>query len=141
MDMPILRPIPYKKDNTIKTLMSFTRRWEVVEDWSVDVFGCGTVVIPRGFTFDGASIPKVFRNILSPVGILMIPGIVHDFCYAHHYLCVKIINREIVKCKIKKWEADLIFLKTANRVNGLRFINNIAYWAIKRFGQSAWDGK
>ena len=40
-------------------------------------------VIPAGFKFDGASIPKFLRTFFSPVGVLLIGGLVHDYMYKY----------------------------------------------------------
>ena len=41
-------------------------------------------VIPAGFKFDGASIPKFLHPFLSPqVGVLLIGGLVHDYAYKY----------------------------------------------------------
>jgi hypothetical protein len=89
--------------------------------------------------FDGASIPKLFRNLLSPTGILFIPGLVHDFAYRYHFLYVEEFDGKDDKYSITKDEADLLFLNLANRVNGKRAINNVAYMAVKYFGYHAWN--
>ena len=36
-------------------------------------------VIPAGFKFDGASIPKFLHTFLSPVGVLLMGGLIHDY--------------------------------------------------------------
>ena len=41
----------------------------------------------QGFVFDGASIPKFLRTFFSPVGVLLMGGLVHD--YAYKYACLK----------------------------------------------------
>ena len=46
-------------------------------------------VIPAGFTFDGASIPKFLRSFFSPVGVLLIGGLVHDYAYKYTTLLRK----------------------------------------------------
>ena len=39
------------------------------------------IVIPEGFVFDGASVPRLLWGLLSPTGLLLIGGLVHDFGY------------------------------------------------------------
>ena len=49
-----------------------------MEDWYFRLPKNKTIIkIPKGFEFDGASIPRPFWWILSPVGLLFIPGLVH----------------------------------------------------------------
>jgi hypothetical protein len=37
------------------------------------------IILPADFELDGASIPRIFWGILSPVGLLLIPGLIHDY--------------------------------------------------------------
>jgi hypothetical protein len=122
----------------VDTIKGYTRKWEVVEEYEARmVMLC--VCIPRGFIFDGASIPKVFRGLLSPVGILLIPGMVHDFAYRYHAILTPGNQDRHNMQPITKKNADLIFLNLANEINGKRIINRIAYLAVKYFGHKAWN--
>ena len=38
-------------------------------------------VIEKGFEFDGASVPKFLAMWLSPTGVLLMGGLVHDYGY------------------------------------------------------------
>ena len=77
--------------------------------------------------------------MLSPVGILLIPAIVHDFCYRYHWLCVEDETGSQFSRDITKEEADLLFLAIANQVNSMPKINMVAYLAVKYFGKKAWS--
>ena len=37
----------------------------------------------QAFQFDGASIPKFLRTFFSPVGVLLMGGLVHDYMYKY----------------------------------------------------------
>lgn len=141
MNMPKLRPVPFPAgDGYFKTLITFTRKWEVIEDYRLLIPEKPTIIIPRGFIFDGASIPKMLRWFLSPVGILLIPGLVHDFGYRYNYLLCKIGDTHEWHMKdAGKAEFDTLFLEIANHINGLPALNILAYWAVKYFGQGAWN--
>ena len=41
----------------------------------------GKIEIPAGFITDGASVPRIFWNVLSPFGDYFGAAIVHDFLY------------------------------------------------------------
>jgi Protein of unknown function (DUF1353) len=46
---------------------------------------CGTFTIPVGFLTDGATIPKIFWNVLSDTDPnILYPAFAHDFCYSVH---------------------------------------------------------
>lgn len=42
----------------------------------------GTIYVPSGFVTDGASIPRIFWNILSPFGPYFKAAVVHDYLYS-----------------------------------------------------------
>lgn len=140
MYMPTLKPIPFSRTKeSFKTFWGYTRKWEIADDYWIVMLGYPTIFIPHGFTFDGASIPKIFRGLLSPVGILLIPAIVHDFCYHYHWLYVEDETESPFSRNITKEEADLLFLAIANQVNGMSKINMTAYLAVNYFGNKAWS--
>jgi len=73
-DMPKLTPVPIKTKGKgfwkgIAMWLLSTRNWVIVEDWKYNLNGT-EYVIPAGFQFDGASIPKFLRTFFSPVGVL-----------------------------------------------------------------------
>ena len=144
--MPILRPLPIEtKDKSLLkrtgAWLSATRKWEVMEDWHY-TYGLYTILIPKGFIFDGASIPKIFRNLLSPTGILLIPGLLHDFAYKYNYLLyqdqqLKLINK--IYGGFSQGFFDQIFLDVAKQVNGMHKIDKLAYYALRLGGKKAWN--
>ena len=86
MEMPVLRPVrmdtkdkPWYK--RLYTWLVESRKWELMEDYVIDIGGLYKIFVPRGFIFDGASVPKLFWPVLSPTGILLVGGLVHDFAY------------------------------------------------------------
>jgi len=93
MKMPKLIPLPIKtKDKNFFAQMLIwiteVRTWEIVEDWEYDLPDGKKVVVPSGFVFDGASIPRPLWVILSPTGLLLIPGLIHDFGYRFDYIWI-----------------------------------------------------
>ena len=58
------------------------RRWEISKDFVYELNGV-KYVIPKGFTFDGASVPKFLATFLSPVGVLLLGGLIHDYAYKY----------------------------------------------------------
>ena len=66
---PTMRPIPIKTKGKgfftmIKMWLLGTRHWEIANDFEYEVNG-EKFVIPAGFKFDGASIPKFLHPFLS----------------------------------------------------------------------------
>lgn len=134
--MPLMRPIPIptKGKSWWKSLWIWaktTRQWEIMEDWEFFISYLNLMIlIPKGFIFDGASIPKGLRSIYSPVGILLLPGLLHDYGYRFGYLLRKIPGGfEATKINFTRKDWDNLFLKVSVQVNGFNVLNK-----LPRFG-------
>ena len=140
--MPILQPIQIKTKGKgfwkgiILWLLS-TRNWILKEDWKYNIDGT-EYVIPAGFQFDGASIPKFLRTFFSPVGVLLIGGLVHDYAYKYKTLLKK--NKKDTMGEITQKKADEIFRDINIIVNGFYSMNRLAYWSLRLGGFVAWNG-
>ena len=95
-------------------------------------------MIPAGFQFDGASIPKFLRTFFSPVGVLLIGGLVHDYAYKYKTLLKK--NKKDTMGEITQKKADEIFRDINIIVNGFYSMNRLAYWSLRLGGFVAWNG-
>jgi len=146
-EMPKLRPIsiPTKGKSFfggIYVWMFKVRTWEVVDDWVYEIDGV-EYVIRTGFIFDGASIPRSFWHILNPIGILLIPGLIHDWAYKYAGLerVTKITTRKIHSetISMNQADSDSLFYQTAVSINGLKFVNWLAYKSLRLFGFFAWN--
>ena len=117
--------------------MLSTRNWILKEDWKYNIDGT-EYVIPAGFQFDGASIPKFLRTFFSPVGVLLIGGLVHDYAYKYKTLLKK--NKKDTMGEITQKKADEIFRDINIIVNGFYTMNRLAYWSLRLGGFVAWNG-
>ena len=140
--MPKLTPVPIKTKGKgfwkgiVMWLLS-TRNWVIVEDWKYNLNG-SEYVIPKGFQFDGASIPKFLRTFFSPVGVLLVGGLVHDYMYK--YACLKRTDKKGSLLLVDQKRADQIFRDINIEVNGFYFMNYLAYWSLRLGGWVAWNG-
>ena len=146
--MPKLTPIPIptkEQDGTLARLIVYvteSRKWQVAEDWRYEHEGT-VFIVPKGFVFDGASIPRPFWALLSPIGLLLIPGLIHDFGYRYDYIWCQDDDAECGY--VKKHEHagqpfwDQLFYAVGHEVNGMKVIDGIAYIALKSFGCFAWN--
>ena len=140
--MPHIKPIPIKTKGKgfwkaiIMWLLS-TRNWELTQDWKYNIDGT-EYVIPKGFTFDGASIPKFLRTFFSPVGVLLIGGLVHDYMYK--YTHCKPVSAKGALLVVDQKKADQIFRDINIVVNGFYTMNYLAYWSLRIGGFVAWNG-
>ena len=140
--MPHLKPIPIKTKGkgfwkAIVMWLLSTRNWELIEDWKYNIDG-KEYIIPKGFQFDGASIPKFLRTFFSPVGVLLIGGLVHDYMYK--YTHCKPVSAKGALLVVDQKRADQIFRDINIEVNGFYFMNYLAYWSLRIGGFVAWNG-
>ena len=111
------------------------RHWEIAEDFNYEING-DKFVIPAGFKFDGASIPKFLHTFLSPVGVLLMGGLVHDYAYKYETL-LKTNKAETMGVLTQK-KADQIFRDINIEINGFYLMNQLAYYSLRLGGFLAW---
>ena len=141
-ELPHLQPvrIPTKGKGFWKGILLWlmsTRNWVLIKDWKYKMNDV-TYVIPAGFQFDGASIPKFLRTFFSPVGVLLIGGLVHDYMYK--YTACKPVSKKAPLLVVNQKRADQIFRDINIEVNGFYFMNYLAYWSLRLGGFVAWNG-
>ena len=115
-----------------------TRNWVITKDWKYKI-NDAEYVIPAGFQFDGASIPKFLRTFFSPVGVLLIGGLVHDYMYKYS-ACKPADKKRGSLLLVDQKKADQIFRDINIEVNGFYFMNYLAYWSLRLGGFVAWNG-
>ena len=141
-ELPHLQPIPIKTKGKgfwkgIIMWLLGTRNWIILKDFKYTMNGTN-YVIPKGFSFDGASIPKFLRTFFSPVGVLLIGGLVHDYMYK--YSACKPADKKGQLLLVDQKKADQIFRDINIEVNGFYFMNYLAYWSLRLGGFVAWNG-
>ena len=141
-DMPHMKPVKIPTAGkgfwgAIFMWLLGSRTWEIVKDYHFTIRG-EDYIIPKGFVFDGASVPKFLASFLSPVGVLLIGGLVHDYAYKYTVLLKK-GGKETTEPMTQK-EADIIFRDINIEQNGFHLMNYLAYWALRIGGFVAWNG-
>ena len=111
ISMPHMKPIPIPTKGKgfwggIKIWLFVTRKWVIVKDYHYIING-EKLVIPTGFIFDGASVPKFLHAWLSPMGVLLVGGLIHDYGYKYQTLLCK-GKKKSIGTKTQK-ELDIIF--------------------------------
>ena len=139
-DYPHMKPIKIATKGkgfwgALMLLVFGTRHWEVVKDFNYSI-NIQNFVIPKGFKFDGASVPKFLAQFLSPVGVLLIGGLIHDYGYKYETLLLK--NGKTIGIRSQQW-MDKTFRDINIEVNGFYFLNYLAYWALRLGGWVAWN--
>ena len=112
------------------------RHWEITKDFYFSLKG-EEYVIPQGFEFDGASVPKFLAMWLSPTGVLLMGGLIHDYGYKYGTLLRN--DRTSIGSKSQKW-MDTLFRDICIEQNGFKLLNYLAYWALRVGGFVAWNG-
>ena len=146
MYMPNLKPILLQCDSTNKFKqfwfwMTVSRKWKFTEDYIIHYKKQNKYIyIPTDFIIDGASVPKIFSNIFSPVGILFLGAIPHDFGYKYNGLLIfDIKTKKLCLEHYSKSELDIIFKEINIQYNNLPNITHVPYIALKWFGFIAWN--
>jgi len=139
--MPHMKPIaiPTKGKGFwggIKVWLFVSRKWEIVSDYHYNIDG-QDLVIPKGFVFDGASVPKFLHTWLSPMGVLLVGGLIHDYGYKYQTLLCK-GKKKTIGMKTQS-QLDVIFRDVNIVQNGFRLINYLAYYGLKLGGFAAWN--
>ena len=141
-DMPKMQPVPIATASkgfwgAILMWLMGSRQWRIVEDFHYSIDGVG-YKIPAGFQFDGASVPKFLASWLSPTGVLLVGGLVHDYAYKYTVLLKK--GKKSTSEPMTQKEADQLFRDINIEQNGFHLLNNLAYWALRIGGFVAWNG-
>lgn len=100
--------------------------WAIVEPFRYICNDGATITVPQGTTTDFASIPRLFWNLLSPMGKYGSAAVVHDYLYSTGLL--------------SKVNADLIFLEGMKSLGVGWFTRTMMYKAVSWFGFAAWNG-
>jgi hypothetical protein len=142
-EMPKMSPLPIETASKgfwkgVWLWLMGVRQWEIADDWKFEMNG-EKYVVPKGFQFDGASVPKFLATFLSPVGVLLMGGLVHDYIYKFATLTKDTKKRPDVGPMTQK-EADIIFRDICIEVNGFKVLNYLAYWSLRLAGFVAWNG-
>lgn len=144
-EMPVLLPLPIPTKNRpfimrVLVWLFDIRKWQLKQNWHFKRDNGDEIVLPKEFKFDGASIPRIFWAILSPVGLLLIPGLVHDYGYRFNQLWLKNASGQIEpymqNAGRKAW--DDLFRDVGMQVNGFAIIDGIAWIGVRLGGFLAW---
>lgn len=143
--MPVMEPIVIKTKGLgffarVWKLISVKRDWMLKENYMFTLKDGTNLIIPKGFIFDGASVPKPLWFILDPVGLLLVPGIIHDYAYRYDFVWAE---KEGSYYKYKKGAGqkfwDKLFLDVSMQINDMVITDRIAYYSLRLFGFMAWN--
>lgn len=136
--MPLLKPLPMADNDS-------HRNWKVMEDWYLKCIPLNiTFFIPKGFIFNGASVPRFFSNIFPSTGYLFIAALIHDYLYGYASYLKSFEYTDGVPyslvIKVTRKESDNIFEDIADWLyKDHWFKTKLAKTALVLGGQGAWD--
>lgn len=143
--MPKLQPVPiFTKHQSLLVRwyrwLFKPRKWQLIEDWTYHLNDGTILLVPKGFIFDGASIPRPLWWLLSPTGLLLIPSLIHDFAYRYQYLYKATSNITYQICFANQSRSfyDQLFLQISIETNGITYIENIVLFFMKLFSGFSW---
>jgi len=145
--MPVLQPVPIPTKN-VTPFRAFgawftSRAWYLKEDWTYTTAAGVTYFVPKGFYFDGASVPRLLWPLIRPVGILLISGLLHDYGYKFGHLIVlePVGTSGVLKRKevpMERQELDDLFEAIGGEVNGVGVVNLLAWAGVRLGGWLPW---
>jgi hypothetical protein len=112
-----------------------TKNYEVQDDYLYD-FGSFKMTAWRGFTYDRASIPRVFWAIIDKDSLSNVAPLFHDLLYRHAGELPQ--DRVSPYRKFSREQADEIFRFLMGRCGVDPVRREIAYYAVKCCAQSSW---
>lgn len=83
------------------------------------------VEVPKGFTTDLASVPRIFQSIIPKLGHHIRPAIVHDYCYEGN-------------TDLTRKEADEMFLEGMQKTKVGWLRRNVMWLAVRAGGRGLW---
>lgn len=88
----------------------------------------GVIVIPKGFKTDFASIPRIFWNIIAPIGKHTLASVLHDYLYESGY-----------KYGISRKQADKIFYDAMIKSHVSRITANVMWFCVRVFARKHYN--
>ena len=133
--MPIIQPVePHRWFQR--------RRWVVVARWRFPLLIHNVKIeIPAGFEFDGASIPRPLTWLFSPVGILLIAALIHDWGYRNKFAwIIPSVGDDPEQWWDDKPRAfwDDLFYRVAIQMYSMDEVFWLPWFAIRAFGWLVW---
>jgi hypothetical protein len=146
-NMPAVKPLPLDLKNLsgwdrFKGLISFKRQWELIEDFSLSLpWRHMTVLVPKDFVFDFASVPKILWPVLSPTGVLLLGSVLHDFGYRYGGLIATThgVNPTPRFLKLTKNQLDMLLAEISTAVSSSVLPGAAAVLGLKIGGWLAWN--
>lgn len=97
------------------------------------------ILIPHGFEWDGASVPRLIWPVIPPFSLSIVFGLIHDFQYRFAGVCPEYTVQPYRT--FTREESDEGGYQIMKQEGVRRWRRNGAMWAIRRWGASSWGNK
>lgn len=100
------------------------KNYELIEDLSYyrEKNKNDIITIPKGFTFDGATVPRIFWSIIPPLGRYTRAACLHDYLIDVKWRKEKLITRK---------ECDYIFLESMRAIKVNFILSYTMFYAVR----------
>ena len=116
--------------------------WVVAEDCRYAGLDGGIIIAKRGFKSDLASIPRLFWVIIASFELSLVAPIMHDLIYRCGGNVIPPDGEVTPAGRLfSRKDADDLFLELMTRSKVAYWKRNVAYLAVRAFGQSSWQEK
>jgi len=101
----------------------------------------GMIVVPRGFVMDFGSIPKIFHNLLSPIGTKMDKAyVIHDWVYGTEYFSWSTVCKNPTASKYEnRSRCDWLLLEAGEKLGVSWCVRNTVWTAVRSCGWAVWS--
>ena len=128
--------VDYLENGLVKTSMVYPitkdSHYVVLEEITIKLSNEEIIKIPKVFTFNGSSSPRLLWFLFPPYGDFFFAAILHDYLYHIRYKCSE------MDIKLAKKFADKEMLIWSNIINkrnfGKKIDNYLRYYAVLLFG-------
>ena len=110
-------------------------RWRLEQEYTYDRSG-QRIIVPAGFKFDLASVPRPFWFLVAPFDLSVAAPLVHDFLY--RYRGDPPPGSTAPPMVFRRREADGIFKEIMEKEGVAAWRRFLAYLAVRWFGGFAW---
>jgi hypothetical protein len=94
------------------------------------------ITVLKGFTYDRASIPRIFWVIIDKDSLGNVAPLLHDLLYRNGGLLPT--NQVTPYRKFSRKETDDLFLEVATKCGVSKWRRDLVYQVVRNFGGSSW---
>jgi hypothetical protein len=107
-------------------------RYVLQETLKIKLSNGDIITIPRGFTWDLSSVPRLLWGLLPPDGLWEIGSLIHDYLYIN-----KLYSREFADKEMLIWSK--VTSGTQNKLSLRNLDNYVRYYGVRLGGWYVWN--